>query len=131
MLTNKFGVDITLAQLFENKTVRDIEKLLDSGEDREEFELRSEYPLSMTQMGIFVETVHFKDSTVYNIPSLYELDGEIDMVKLRLAIEKTLNAHPYLSMTLGRNEEGDVYAVRSQEIKAEISEGDRLPSPAC
>ena len=129
MLTNKFGVDITLAQLFENKTVRDIENLLDSGEDREEFELRSEYPLSMTQMGIFVETVHFKDSTVYNIPSLYELDGEIDMVKLRLAIEKTIAAHPYLSMTLGRNEEGDVYAVRSQEIKAEITEGDRLPSP--
>ncbi len=128
LLMNEYGVNITIAQLFDNKTIKDIEKLLDADENDEEFERRDTYPLSMTQMGIFVESIHFKDTTVYNIPLLYELDSEIQMDRLRLAVEKTLKAHPYLSMTLGRNEEGDVYAVRSDEIKAQITEGSTLPS---
>jgi len=128
MLAGEFGKNVTIAELFETKTVIDIEKLLETKEEDEEFELRKEYPLSMTQMGIFVESIHYKDSTIYNIPILYELSPEIDMNRLRLAIEKTLKAHPYLSMTLMVNEEGEVFAVRSDEIKVEISEGTVLPS---
>ena len=128
MLAGEFGKNVTIAELFETKTVIDIEKLLETKEEGEEFELRKEYPLSMTQMGIFVESIHYKDSTIYNIPILYELSPEIDMNRLRLAIEKTLKAHPYLSMTLMVNEEGEVFAVRSDEIKVEISEGTVLPS---
>lgn len=127
ILMNEFNVNFTLAQLFENKTVMDIEKLLDS-ESVEVFEQRKEYPLSMTQMGIFVESIHYKDTTVYNMPYLYELDKDIQMDKLKLAVEKVLKAHPYLSMTVGRNEEGDVYAIRSDEVRVEISSGSVLPS---
>ena len=127
-LMNEFGVNLTIAQLFDNKTVVDIENLLGTKGNEEEYELRAEYPLSMTQMGIFVESVHYKDSTVYNIPLLYELDDETDMERLRFAIDKVLKAHPYLSMTLGRDEEGDIYAVRSDEIKAEVLQATVLPS---
>jgi len=128
MLAAEFGKDITIAELFETKTVLDIEKLLDEKDDGEEFELMKEYPLSMTQRGIFVESIHYKGSTIYNIPFLYELAPNTDMSKLRLAIEKTLKAHPYLSMTLRANEDGDVYAQRSDEIKVKILEGTTLPS---
>ncbi len=128
MLAREFDKTVTIADLFENKTVKEIEALLDLENDDEEYELRTEYPLSMTQMGIFVESIHFKDSTIYNIPFLYELDSSTDMGRLRHAIEKTLMAHPYLSMTLGHGEEGDVYAIRSDEIKAEILEGTVLPT---
>lgn len=128
MLAGEFGKNVTIAELFETKTVMDIEKLLETKDDGEEFELRKEYPLSMTQMGIFVESIHYKDTTVYNIPYLYELAPETDMGRLRLAIEKTLKAHPYLSMTLKTNEDGDVYALRNDEINAQIFEGTVLPS---
>ncbi len=127
MLAGEFGKNVTIAELFETKTVIDIEKLMETEDNEEEFELRKEYPLSMTQMGIFVESIHYKNTTVYNIPYLYELSPETDMSRLRLAIEKTLRAHPYLSMTLMTDEDGDVHAIRNEEIKAQILEGTTLP----
>jgi amino acid adenylation domain-containing protein len=128
MLTLEFGKNVTISELFENKTIIDIEKLLEAKDDAEMFERREEYPLSMTQRGIFVESIHYMGTTVYNIPFLYELDSEVQMDRLRAAVEKTLMAHPYLSMTLRTNEDGDVFAVRSDEIKAQITEGRTLPS---
>ncbi|MCR4762043.1 MAG: amino acid adenylation domain-containing protein [Lachnospiraceae bacterium] len=128
MLAGEFGRNVTIAELFETKTIIDIEKLLNADDDEDEFELRKEYPLSMTQRGIFVESIHYRDTTVYNMPFLYELAPETEMGRLRLAAEKTLMAHPYLSMTLRTNEDGDVYALRSDGIKAQILEGTVLPS---
>ncbi|MCR4927419.1 MAG: SDR family oxidoreductase, partial [Lachnospiraceae bacterium] len=127
MLTEEFGKYFTISELFENKTIVDIENLLEAKEEAEGFELREEYPLSMTQRGIFVESIHYRGTVVYNIPFLYELDSEIQMDRLKTAVEKTLAAHPYLSMTLRTNAEGDVFAVRSKEIKAQITEGKALP----
>ena len=51
------------------KTVLDIEKLLETENDEEAYELRTEYPLSMTQMGIFVESI-FRAGKESN-PSLF------------------------------------------------------------
>nr|MCR5236995.1 amino acid adenylation domain-containing protein [Lachnospiraceae bacterium] len=128
LLAEKFGRSITISELFENKTIRDIEKLLGDEQDEEKYELRDEYPLSMNQMGIFIESIRYPDSTVYNIPFLYELDKETDMGRLREAVEKTLKAHPYLSMILKRDDEGDVKALRSDDIKVRIEEDTVLPS---
>ncbi|MBQ2670238.1 MAG: AMP-binding protein, partial [Clostridia bacterium] len=127
LLSNQFGKNIKVADIYENKTVRAIEKLINEKADEEKHEVRSEYPLSMTQMGIFVDSIRYQGSTVYNIPFLYRLDDTVEMERLRAAAEKVIAAHPYLSMTIKRDENGDVWAVRNPDPDIEISVFDSMP----
>ena len=65
-------------------------------------------PLSKTQLGIYVECTSFPESTLYNIPFLGRLGESICIEKLKKAIEKTVQAHPYLNVRLFLDENGNV-----------------------
>jgi hypothetical protein len=90
--------------------------------------LREAYPLSQTQAGIFVECLRFPDTTAYNIPYLYKLDNDVSMERLREALQKTLVAHPYLFMTVRRNDDGEILAVRNEPQVAELPVRSELPT---
>ncbi len=87
-----------------------------------------EYPLTMTQMGIFVESARHAGTTIYNIPLLYRLDERVDLERLQKAVSQAILAHPYLSMTLLRKENGDIRAIPMESPKADVPICDRLPS---
>ncbi|MBO7663774.1 MAG: hypothetical protein J6U01_10420, partial [Clostridia bacterium] len=131
LLSESFGVTVKVAEIFDCKTVRQIESLLQekSGEEGVSYELRESYPLTQTQMGIYIDSERFAGSTVYNIPYLYRLDDRVDPERLREALNQTLQAHPYLFMTL-RNENGEVRAVRNQPEDLELPALRTLPDPA-
>ncbi|MBR6171748.1 MAG: AMP-binding protein, partial [Eubacterium sp.] len=117
LLSDAFEVTVKVAEIFECRTVRSIEALINDkmGEEGISYELRESYPLTQTQMGIYIDSELYAGTTVYNIPYLYKLDQRVDMEKLRRALQTTLLAHPYLFMTL-RKEEGEVRAVRNLNI---------------
>ena len=115
-LSERFGRSIKVAEIFENKTVRDIERLISEKEEDTGHELLEEYPLSMTQTGIYIECEKFPGSTIYNIPSLYKLDSSIDTARLAEAVNRAVKAHPYLFMRPVKNEEGELRAVRRDEL---------------
>ncbi|WP_294213093.1 amino acid adenylation domain-containing protein [Pseudobutyrivibrio sp.] len=71
------------------------------------------YPLTQTQLGIYFDWLKFPDSTIYNIPCLYELDTEVDMQRLADALCKVVEAHPCLSVTFEKGENGDIFAVKN------------------
>ncbi len=75
---------------------------------------RKESALSKTQMGIYVECMSNLDSTLYNLPFLATLGEDIDVSRLKEAIEKAVEAHPCLETILYTDESGQVMQRVSQ-----------------
>ncbi|MBP3884184.1 MAG: hypothetical protein J6D54_04500, partial [Olsenella sp.] len=134
MLDDEFGETFKVADVFERRTVKELEKLLSQdaeaeGEPRAEAgEPRDTYPLSQTQAGIFVECLRFPETTAYNIPLLYRLDAGVDLERLADALRRTLEAHPYLFMTVRRGADGEILAVRNEPVAPEIPIRTELPA---
>ena len=127
LLSNEFDKDIRISDVFDNRTIVEIEALLEETVEEIDLELRDEYPLTMTQMGIFVESMRFIGTTVYNIPFLYKLSDDIDMDKLKDAISTAFMAHPYIYMTI-KNVDDDAVALRNEVHPIDVKIGDVLPS---
>ena len=102
LLSSRCNLEVSLEQLRDNPTVRQLAKL-DQSEGQEEIDPSAPYPLTKTQQGIFVEMMAHPDSTIYNIPLLYKLDKGIDLDKLEDAIKKVIDAHPGLKSHLSSN----------------------------
>ncbi|MBR4422674.1 MAG: AMP-binding protein, partial [Mailhella sp.] len=123
----RFGLTVRIQELFESRTVRRLEEILGCKEADEAYALRTEYPLSMTQMGIYVDSVRLAGTTAYNIPFLYRLGDGIDIKRLRDAISHAFFAHPCLFMTLRQMDSGDVVSVRNAPEHIDIPVDDTLP----
>ena len=65
------------------------------------------YPLSQTQMGIYVTCMNCKEGR-YNIDLLYTLDQDIDLQRLAVALDKVIEAHPYVKSRLVIDDNGNV-----------------------
>lgn len=131
LVSEALGVDITTAKLRESPTIRALAAAFGAKEEVEEKrEIREDYPLTMTQQGIYVECFSHPSSTIYNIPLLYRLGKKVDLDRLVDAIKKAINAHPYLKGHLKANEAGDPRMVPAldDEVKVEIVNGP-LPKP--
>lgn len=80
-------------------------------------ERANDYPLSQTQMGIYVESVNRPGEAVYNNPRLYQFQGEIDLEELRAAIESVVEAHTYIQTRLTINANGEPRQNRAEETQ--------------
>ena len=119
---------LTVADILREPTICAMAALIDrQAPEAQAYALREEYPLSMTQLGIYADSVHLAGTTAYNIPSLYKLGGSVDMGRLRDALERAFQAHPFLFMTLRQGDDGDVRAVRHAPGQFDIPVGDALP----
>ena len=119
LLSKKYDKSVDNADLKENPTIASLASFLANKKEEKTYEKREEYPLSKTQEGIFVECVSKVNSTNYNIPYLFKLDKKIDLNKLKEAVEKAIDNHPYLKSILYMNDNGDILARRNQE-KAKV-----------
>ncbi len=60
------------------------------------------YPLTQTQIGIFLAETAAQGNANYNIDMLYHLDADIDIEKLKTALEAVINNHPYVKSALSK-----------------------------
>ncbi len=120
LLSDAFeGAVIRNKDLKEHDTVEKLEKFL-AGSNREEtFEKQELYPLTQTQNGIFVECAANPGSTIYNIPFLFRLGENVDLQRLKKAIEETVEAHSYIKTTLTLDDDGDIWQKRNDELAFE------------
>ena len=131
LVSEALGCDVTTAKLHENPTIRGLAAIYGKEESQEEvYEKLEDYPLTMTQQGIYVECFSHPDSTIYNIPLLYRLGKGVDLDKLIAAIKRAINAHPYLKGHLKVNDAGEPRMVPNldAEVKIEVIKGP-LPEP--
>ena len=132
VLSSAFGMDVSIQDLHANSSVEALAKnVLGAKEEKKEYALQEDYPITKTQQGIFVSCLQDPGSTVYNIPLLYKLGDGVDLERLEKAMAEAIDAHPYLKTTLFSGAGGEVRAKRDPNKKAnvQITACDKLPSP--
>ncbi len=122
LLSKKFGKDVDNSDLKQNNTVRALAAWLGEKQEEEKFEVLDEYPITKTQEGIFVECAAKPNTTNYNIPILFKLPDDIDLARLKSALEQMIDAHPYVKTILTMNGDGDIRAKRMDSAPATVRE---------
>ncbi|WP_240921857.1 condensation domain-containing protein, partial [Jeotgalicoccus sp. S0W5] len=95
------NIDIPVRTVFDSPTVRELADTLESQGKTESKKVRPikkqpYYPLSSAQKRMYVLQKMDKDSTHYNMPSAFELKGQLDYKKLESAIRKLISHHEIL-----------------------------------
>ena len=112
LLSDEFGIPFKSKDIKENSTIEKLEKLIESSAPAKTYGIQDDYPLTKSQEGIFVECMARPESTVYNIPLLIRYDDSIDEGKLKAAIVKAVNAHPFMMATIFADQSGDIRLLR-------------------
>lgn len=101
-LAKAFDLPIAMKELKKHSTVRKLESYLQSGDHPAEdtWEKQSDYPLTQTQLGVYLDSIRAGASTIYNIPAIFKLATCIDLEKLSAAIHAAFNAHPAIKCRL-------------------------------
>ena len=63
-------------------------------------------PLTQSQVGIFAECMQNPESDLYQLSYLITLGKDVDLDRLKSAILKALEAHPYANCRVKVNDEG-------------------------
>ena len=71
--------------------------------------------LSKTEYGIYFDYLNNPDSIAYNIPLFLKLDKDIDITRLKQAVEAVIENHPYIKSRLTTDNDGTVYKLSSDE----------------
>lgn len=109
LLSGAFGITAKTSDIHENNTVVQLEQFIQNAPKKTAHEQREHYPLTGSQKGIYVECSKNPDSTVYNIPFLFELEASINTDRLKNAVSEVVSAHSYLLSRIGVNDEGELY----------------------
>ena len=121
-LSKKYNVVLKSQDLNTCSTIKALESRILSLQNQNvsTIELQHDYPITQTQVGIFVECSAHPDETAYNLPFLFKLPDSIDLERLRQAWIDTINAHYYVKTHLIMNQDGDIRAVRCDDSPADV-----------
>ena len=90
LLSSAFNVPVSIQDLRKNSTILALEKFLAEADGAKTYEIKSDYPITRTQNGIFVACIASPDTTMYNIPFLVSLGGGVDIPRLEKAVNNWL-----------------------------------------
>ena len=91
--------------IYANRTPKKIAEVC-AHTEQVSFTQQQDYPLSQTQLGIYVECMSQQGKALYNNALLYKLADDIDTDRLARACEAVVEAHPYIKTRLFVDEEG-------------------------
>ncbi len=95
-------VEITVADFFANPTIRALAQHVENsaqpaaGALPEPVEEKEYYPLSSAQTGVFLRNQLNENSTLYNMPQVFRLEGEIDVPRLESTFQQVIRRHESL-----------------------------------
>lgn len=124
-LTRELGIPVTTQDLKEYDTVKALDEHLSSVENTEFHEERDKYPLTQTQMGIYVECLRNPESVQYNLPGAFALSADTDVEELRQAIYAVMDAHSSMKCVIHEDDLGDIYMYpkKDADFAVEVIEG--------
>lgn len=115
-LNKTFGFEANVKQMMKGCSVASIEDELQEfmltvatrkpqAEEKKK-EHKALYPLSKTQLGVYLDCMKNPYNTLYNIPSILTFPKSFDANKLADCVKQVLKAHPYIytSLTTENNE---------------------------
>ena len=120
LIAREFDIIIKTSDIKKNSTVLQLEKFVLGSKTAEKHEVQEIYPLTNTQAGVFIDCTANMGTTVYNIPYLLKLSDKIDIMRLKTAVEQTIQAHPYLKVQLFMDDEGEIRQRRDDSLPPEV-----------
>lgn len=120
LLAQEFNAPIGIKDLNEFKTIRELETLVLKQQTAQEHEVRDRYPLTQTQLGIYVECLKEPEAVFYNLPGYFALDPQTNIDELAQSVEKVIEAHPALKCTIRPDETGTICMYPQDDRKVEI-----------
>ena len=113
-------MDLSSQLIFKGKSVAEIARLVDQ---KEKVELKKlhEYPLTQTQMGIYVECENRKGEIAYNLPRLFSFSKHVDAQRLANALQAVLEAHSYVKSRIKISSDGTILQVRQDDLSVAIA----------
>ncbi len=121
LLGTEYDVSVKIDDIKAHDTVRKLESLLLSSAKSATYGLQSDYPVTQTQMGIFVECSSAPDSVAYNIPVMFILGQGVDTDRLAAAVKSAINAHPYAKATLFADADGNIRVRRNDDAEVQVT----------
>ena len=126
LIYNETNVNIDITSLFNNPTVQslaykidnniesdiDVDEIIESAKNTEYF------PLTSNQLGIYYECMQ-TEKIKYTMPFAIRFESSIDPNKLRDAVIKTVDAHPYLKTRIINTDDGKVLQKRCDHAEIE------------
>ena len=94
-LHKKLGENINLTDLMENNTILKLEQYFENKRNANKIDLSTREVYPLTNMQKYFAYI-IKGNTTGNLPFTFQLDGSVDLEKLKKAIEDTIDAHPGL-----------------------------------
>lgn len=97
----KLGIEIKLSELFRMPTIKAISSNIESLEKREYTLIpkaieQQYYPLSSSQKRLFITNELDKESVSYNMPTILEAEGTIDLARLESVLNELIRRHEIL-----------------------------------
>lgn len=103
LLSRRFGKTFRIPDLFRQRTVAEMAKLLEAmtGQATTEDEIqrlpnRDWYPVSAAQQRMFILQQFDEQSTAYNLPMVLQITGRLDFQRFNSAVEKLIARHETL-----------------------------------
>lgn len=108
-ITEQFHRPVAVGDLKDYGTIEKLEQYLQSAPQEEAGETRDYYPLTQTQLGIYIECKKNPAAVYYNLPCAFALQPDTDQGQLEDALQRVLHAHPSMRCAIRADQNGDVY----------------------
>ena len=123
-LQSRHDARVRVSDIMTTPTVRGIASLIDDGSHGPAIALRAhekreQYPLSENQRGLYIEWEINRNTTQYNIPSVYRF-ADANAHALILAVKAAVDAHPCLKIRLV-TDNGEVAQQRHDDEDVEVT----------
>ena len=120
-IRKRFGVEVPLIRIFEGPTIRQISDAIAQGRPAacEEIPVspeRESYPLTPSQKRLYVLNQFEKDSTIYNLPAAFWVEGELDVSKLKNALSLLIERHDSLRTCFEVRDDQPVQIVKKKVV---------------
>lgn len=101
IILRELHVEVPLRKVFSSGSVKQLAAYIQHAGKAEQFEIpvaaaTAAYPATFAQRGIYLSYLLNKAATNYNMPTVFGVEGEIDIPKLTLAFETVIARHAVL-----------------------------------
>ncbi|WP_255882418.1 MULTISPECIES: non-ribosomal peptide synthetase [unclassified Ruminococcus] len=120
LLSKELSVTVSTKNLSEFNTPQKLEEFISNADTGFQTEKRDKYPLTQTQMGIYIECMMNPDSVFYNLPGVFAFNKTINIAKLCDSIKKVLNAHSSVKCCIKPDSDGNIYMYPNDEREVNI-----------
>ncbi|WP_296860642.1 non-ribosomal peptide synthetase [uncultured Methanobrevibacter sp.] len=116
-------VNLDISILFNDPTIKKLASEIESSNKNSDLaeiiELTNSMdylPLTDNQIGVYYECIQNPGEIKYTMPTTMRMGSDVDAEKLREAIIKTVEAHPYLKTRIVMNDKGELKQKRCDNI---------------